>query len=107
MSGQLRRDVTHGADELIHYREDPERGAIARMGGHVALIGVLSGVDGQLPLGLALGRQLRLQALIVGSRPQQQEMVRAMEASPLDAVRWPTHAWPLDPGHGNSLPSGW
>src|SRR5690625_2436125 len=58
----------------------------ARVGGHVALIGVLSGVDGQLPLGLALGRQLRLQALIVGSRHHQQEMVRALEASTLRPV---------------------
>ena len=43
-------------------------------------------MDSQLPLGLALGRQLRLQALIVGSRRHQQEMVRAMEASSLRPV---------------------
>ena len=43
-------------------------------------------MDSQLPLGLALGRQLRLQALIVGSRRHQQEMVRAMEASTLRPV---------------------
>ena len=100
-----------GADEVINYRQDPEWGMTARrltdgrgvdhvldvggpdtlaqsmlaarVGGHVALIGVLSGVDGQLPLGLALGRQLRLQALIVGSRRHQQDMVRALEASTL------------------------
>lgn len=33
-----------------------------RVGGYIALIGVLSGVDSRLPLGLTLGRQLRLQA---------------------------------------------
>ncbi|MGO1893498.1 MAG: zinc-binding dehydrogenase, partial [Luteimonas sp.] len=58
----------------------------ARVGGHVALIGVLSGAESQLPLGLALGRQLRLQALIVGSRRHQQDMVRALEASTLRPV---------------------
>ena len=57
-----------------------------RVGGHIALIGVLSGVDSRLPLGLALARQLRLQALLVGSRRQQQDMVRALEASTLRPV---------------------
>ena len=57
-----------------------------RVGGHIALIGVLTGVDSRLPLGLALGRQLRLQALIVGSRCQQQDMVRALEASDMRPV---------------------
>ena len=103
-----------GADEVINYRQDPEWGMTARrltdgrgvdhvldvggpdtlaqsmlaarVGGHVALIGVLSGVEGQLPLGLALGRQVRLQALIVGSRRHQQDMVRALEASTLRPV---------------------
>jgi len=103
-----------GADEVINYREDPDWGLTARrltdgrgvdhvldvggpatlaqsmlatrVGGHVALIGVLTGVEGQLPLALALGRQLRLQALVVGSRRQQQDMVRALEASTLRPV---------------------
>ena len=57
-----------------------------RVGGHIALIGVLSGVDSRLPLGLALGRQLRLQALVVGSRRQQQDMIRALEDSDLRPV---------------------
>ena len=111
---KLERLRALGADELINYREDPEWGMTARrltdgrgvdhvldvggpdtlaqsmlaarVGGHVALIGVLSGVEGQLPLGLALGRQVRLQALIVGSRRHQQDMVRALEASTLRPV---------------------
>lgn len=37
-------------------------------------------VESRLPLGLALARQFRLQALLVGSRRQQQDMVRAIEA---------------------------
>jgi NADPH:quinone reductase-like Zn-dependent oxidoreductase len=46
----------------------------------------LSGVESRLLLGLALARQLRLQALLVGSRRQQQEMVRAIEANGLRPV---------------------
>ncbi|MCK9489958.1 MAG: hypothetical protein M0Q42_11335 [Xanthomonadales bacterium] len=53
----------------------------------MALIGVLRGVSGQLPLGLALRRQRRLQALIAGSRRHQQEMVRAMAANPLRPIQ--------------------
>lgn len=103
-----------GADEVINYREDPAWGLTARrltggrgvdhvievggpetlvqsmlatrVGGHIALIGVLTGADSRLPLGLALARQLRLQALLVGNRRQQQDMVRALEATTLRPV---------------------
>jgi len=93
---KLERLRALGADALINYRSEPEWGLrvreltdgrgvdhvvevggpdtlaqsmlATRAGGHIALIGVLTGIDSRLPLGLALGRQLRLQALIVGSR---------------------------------------
>ncbi|HEX5515412.1 MAG TPA: NAD(P)-dependent alcohol dehydrogenase [Gammaproteobacteria bacterium] len=111
---KLERMRALGADELINYRQDPEWGTTvrkltdgrgvdhvvevggpatlpqsmlaARVGGHIAVIGVLTGVDSQLPLGLALGRQLRLQALLVGNRRQQQDMIRAIETSGLRPV---------------------
>lgn len=111
---KLERLRALGADALVNYRSEPEWGLrvreltdgrgvdhvvevggpdtlsqsmlATRVGGHIALIGVLSGVDSRLPLGLALGRQLRLQALIVGSRRQQQDMIRALEASELRPV---------------------
>ncbi|MCC2682744.1 MAG: alcohol dehydrogenase [Nitrosospira multiformis] len=57
-----------------------------RVGGHIAVIGVFSGTESRLPLGLALSWQLRLQALLVGSRSQQQEVVRAVEANGLRPV---------------------
>lgn len=103
-----------GADEVINYRKDPEWGMTVRgltggrgvdhvievggpetllqsmlatrVGGHIAVIGVLTGVDSRLPLGLALARHLRLQAFVVGSRRQQQDMVRAIEASTMRPV---------------------
>lgn len=105
---------TLGADAVINYRDDPDWGktvrrltdgrgvdhvievggpitlaqsiTASRVGGHIAMIGVLSGVTSQLPLGLALSRQVRLQALLVGSRRQQQDFVRAIEATHLRPV---------------------
>ena len=111
---KLERMRELGADELINYRQDPEWGMTVRgltggrgvdhvievggpatlpqsmlatrVGGHIAVIGVLTGIDSQLPLGLALARHLRLQAFVVGSRRQQQDMVRALDASSLRPV---------------------
>ena len=111
---KLERLRALGADEVINYRQDPQWGATAhrltggrgvdhvldvagtdtleqsmlacRVGGHVSLIGVLTGVEARVPLGLALGRQVRLQGLVVGSRRQQQDMVRAMDACALRPV---------------------
>lgn len=103
-----------GADAVINYREDPNWGKTARKltdgrgvdhvievggpatlaqsltavraGGHIALIGVLSGVDSQLPLGLALVRHVHLRALVVGSRRNQQDFIQAIEANGLRPV---------------------
>lgn len=103
-----------GADEVINYRENPDWGkavrrltggrgvdhvvevggpatlaqsiTASRVGGHIAVIGVLTGIDSELPLVQALARQVRLQALIVGSRLHQQNFVRAIEATGLQPV---------------------
>src|SRR5699024_9566265 len=99
---------------VINYRRDPQWGEIARRmtngsgvdhvievggadtlmqsldasraGAHIALSGILSGVTGQLAIAQALGRQVRLQALIVGSRRQQQDFVRAIEVNELRPI---------------------
>lgn len=98
-----------GADEVINYRREPEwgkrvmemtngRGAdhiievggpgtlpqsiqAVAIGGHIALIGVLTGVAGEVPTARLMTRQARLQGLIVGSRTQQQAFVRALEVN--------------------------
>lgn len=103
-----------GADEVINYREDPKWGNTVRrltgdrgvdhvievggpatlaqsitacaVGGHIAVIGVLSGIVSELPLAHALARQVRMQALIVGSRRHQQNFVRAIESSGLRPI---------------------
>lgn len=111
---KLARLQALGADHLINYNEDAcwgetvrrltdgrgvdhvievggpatlEQSMIAaRIGGHVAIIGILSGITASLPVITALTRQLRLQALIVGSRRQQMEMIRAVEATGMRPV---------------------
>ncbi|MCC8618363.1 zinc-dependent alcohol dehydrogenase family protein [Xanthomonas vesicatoria] len=58
----------------------------ARVGGHIALIGVLTGAAGPVPTAEMMGRQQRLQGLVVGSRRHQQELVRALDGLPLRPV---------------------
>src|SRR5690625_6187137 len=55
-------------------------------GGHIALIGVLTGVEGLLPTRQFMARQARLQGLIVGNRQHQQDYVRALEQNDLFPV---------------------
>ncbi|MHB8285186.1 MAG: zinc-dependent alcohol dehydrogenase family protein [Caulobacteraceae bacterium] len=57
-----------------------------RVGGHISMIGVLTGRSGEVPTGLLLARQARLQGLIVGSRRQQQDFVAALNLSDLRPV---------------------
>lgn len=57
-----------------------------RVGGHISMIGVLTGMSGEVPTGLLLVRQARLQGLIVGSRRQQQEFVAALNLSDMRPV---------------------
>lgn len=111
---KLQKLSAMGADELINYRQDAAWGATARritngrgvdhvldvggpdtleqsilaskVGGHIAMIGVLSGINTQLSIAHALAYQVRLQALIVGSRRQQQDFVRALEVNQIRPV---------------------
>lgn len=52
-----------------------------RVGGHISLIGVLTGRQGDVPTALLMAKQVRLQGLVVGNRRQQQEYVTALEGS--------------------------
>ena len=64
----------------------PQSIRACRVGGHISLIGVLTGREGQIPTALLMARQQRLQGLIVGSRQHQVDMVRAMETTGLKPV---------------------
>jgi NADPH:quinone reductase-like Zn-dependent oxidoreductase len=57
-----------------------------RIGGHISLIGTLTGGGGQVPTAAMMIKQIRLQGLIVGNRVQQQDMVRAFDALPLRPI---------------------
>ncbi len=111
---KLARLKALGADHLINYRKDPNWGetvreltsgrgvdhvvevggpatlqqsmTAARVGGHISVIGILTGVSGEFPLVQVLARQLRLQGVLVGSRAHQQAMIRAIDANGLRPV---------------------
>jgi Zinc-binding dehydrogenase len=50
-----------------------------RVGGQISLVGVLTGLQGEVSTVALLGKQARLQGLMVGSRRQQQDYVAALE----------------------------
>ncbi|WP_024697917.1 zinc-dependent alcohol dehydrogenase family protein [Pseudomonas avellanae] len=111
---KLERLQAMGADHLINYRKDSNWGETARkltggrgvdhiidvggpstlqhsmnaarVAGHISVIGILSGVAGQLEFVPALVKQLRMQGVLVGSRTQQQDMIRAIDANGMRPV---------------------
>jgi len=98
-----------GADHLINYKTDPAWGETvrkltdgsgvdhvvdvggpatlaqsviaARVGGHISVVGILSGFSGELNLLPILMRQLKLKGIVVGNRKQQQEMIAAIDVN--------------------------
>ena len=64
----------------------PQSMLAARIGGHIALIGVFTGIAGQVPTAMLMGKQLTLKGITVGSRSQQQELVQALDADTLRPV---------------------
>jgi NADPH:quinone reductase-like Zn-dependent oxidoreductase len=78
-----------GADHVIEVGGPgtlPQSIDAVRIGGHISLIGILTGVAGDVPTLKLLAKQARLEGLIVGSRAQQQEMIRAIEANKMHPV---------------------
>lgn len=82
--GRAVRDWTGGIG-VDHVVEVGGPGTLAqsieavRVGGHISLIGVLTGASGQVPTAALMAKQARLQGLIVGSRREQQDFVRALD----------------------------
>ena len=111
---KLERARALGADHVVNYRSQPEWGKAirawsegrgvdhvvevggpgtlaqsieaVRVGGHISLIGVLTGASGEVPTAALMSKQARLQGLIVGSRAEQQDFVRAIEQGGLRPV---------------------
>ncbi|WP_150910247.1 zinc-dependent alcohol dehydrogenase family protein [Marinobacter halotolerans] len=89
--GQRVQELTggRGVDHVIEVGGPgtlPESIDAVSIGGHIALIGVLTGSAGDVPTAKLMAKQARLQGLIVGSRFHQQEMIRAIEANGLRPV---------------------
>lgn len=60
----------------------PQSIVAARVGGHVSLIGILTGIAGNVPTLQMMAKQIKLQGIIVGSRRHQLDMIRAFDANP-------------------------
>ena len=103
-----------GADELVNYKATPSWGAKAkaltdgrgadhvievggpatfaqsmaacRLGGHIAVIGLLSGVMAEVNIPALFSGQIRVSGISLGSRADQEDMIRAIEANRLRPV---------------------
>lgn len=64
----------------------PQSIAACRVGGHISLIGTLTGSAGQVPTGTMMRKQIRLQGLIVGSRAQQQQLVHELNSTDIRPI---------------------
>lgn len=79
----------HGADHVVEVggpQTLAQSAEAVRVGGHIALIGILTGLQGPVPTALLMRKQVRLQGLIVGSRRMQQDYVAALEHTGLRPV---------------------
>ncbi|MBS9403272.1 NAD(P)-dependent alcohol dehydrogenase [Halomonas sp. TRM85114] len=111
---KLERLAAMGAESTINYRTEPDWGRkvkaltdgqgvdhvvevggpgtlaqsidAVRIGGHISLIGVLTGREGEIPTAKLMAKQARLQGLIVGSRRHQHQMIRAIEEGGLEPI---------------------
>ena len=103
-----------GADHVINYRQTPEWGAKAkeltggigvdevveiggpgtltqsiyasRVGGHISLIGVLTGISGEVPTAAMFSSNITMSGITVGSRREQEDMVKAIDANGIKPV---------------------
>ena len=111
---KLERLKSLGADHVINYKETPEWGkaalkltggrgvdevveiggpgtmaqsiAACRIGGHISLIGVLTGVSGEVPTAALFSKNITVSGITVGSREQQEDMIAAIEANGIKPV---------------------
>ncbi|THG38486.1 zinc-dependent alcohol dehydrogenase family protein [Sphingomonas olei] len=84
--GEVARGLTggRGVDHVVEIGGSgtmPQSIAATRIGGHIALIGVLAGIAGNVPTMYVMQGNQRIIGLTVGARRHQQDMVRAIEAN--------------------------
>jgi NADPH:quinone reductase-like Zn-dependent oxidoreductase len=89
--GQKAKDLTDGRG-VDHVIEVGGPGTLmqsisaCRTGGHIAMIGVLTGFVGQLVVPMLFGNQIRTSGIQIGSRTDQQDMIRAITVNRLKPV---------------------
>jgi len=111
---KLQRVKELGADHVINYKDTPDWGKAAkaltggrgvdevveiggpgtlaqsitasRPGGHISLIGVLTGVSGEVPTAALFSLNITLSGITVGSRRHQEDMIAAIEANGIKPV---------------------
>lgn len=89
--GEVARELTggRGVDHVVEVGGPAtlnQSMLAARVGGHLSIIGILTGIGGELSVVTALIKQLRLQGLIVGNRTQQIEMIKAIDANNMKPI---------------------
>ncbi len=103
-----------GADYVLNYKEDSDWGktakeltggrgvdevveiggpetlaqsiAASRVGGHISLIGVLTGVSGEVPTAALFSANITLSGITVGSAEHQEDMIAAINANGIKPV---------------------
>jgi NADPH:quinone reductase-like Zn-dependent oxidoreductase len=114
-AAKLERLTALGADHVVNYRDDrnwgktvldltgglgvdhvievggphtlPQSLIAARTGGHIAIIGAVGGFEiDTMPFAIVQAKRLRVQGVTVGSRRDQADMIRAIEAGGIKPV---------------------
>jgi NADPH:quinone reductase-like Zn-dependent oxidoreductase len=112
-AAKLARLKELGADHVINYREDAHWGETAaslsgggvdavveiggpgtmgqsihacRIGGHISLIGVLTGWAGEIPTAMVMGKNVTIKGVTVGSIQEQDDMIAAIDAAGLRPI---------------------
>ncbi len=57
-----------------------------RIGGHISLIGVLTGISGEVPTAALFSSNITVSGITVGSRQSQEDMIAAIEANGIKPV---------------------
>jgi NADPH:quinone reductase-like Zn-dependent oxidoreductase len=111
---KLERARSKGADYTVNYKTDADWGrtvrqwtgkrgvdhvleiggpgslaqsiVAARIGGHISMIGIMSGIKGEVPTLAMMAKQIKLQGIIVGSRQHQLDMIRGLEVTGIKPV---------------------
>lgn len=87
--GQAAYDMTGGVDHVVDIGGPgtlPQTIAAMKLGGHIGLIGVLTGRAGEVPTAMITRKQIRLQGAQCGSRTDQLDMIAAIDSTGIRPV---------------------